>query len=160
MTPFTERLAAGQVHEHRVRRELEQRGWEVTAWGQGILPEATRRALAASGSGFRHFPDLIAAQAGQAAVIDAKDRARSTRTSRYAVARSCVSFGLQFTAAFGLSVYYVFGNLSVLCPAEVMAYGTASADRGSGAYYLIPEHTARHFDDVFGPPGPQGTART
>jgi Holliday junction resolvase len=155
MTPFTQRLAAGQAHEHRVRRELEQRGWEVTPWGQGILPEATRRALTATGTGFRHFPDLIAARAGQAAVIDAKDRARTTRTSRYAVARSCVSFGLQFTAAFALPLYYVFGNLDVLTPAEVMAYGTATPQHGTGAYYLTPQHTARRLDDIFGHPRPE-----
>ena len=49
---------------------------------------------------------------------------RSTETGRYAISRECVAFGLQFVAAFGIPVYYVFGNLGVLCPTEVMSYGT------------------------------------
>lgn len=77
----------------------------------------------------------------------------STDSGRYAVARECVSFGLQFMAAFGIPVYYVFGNLGVLCPTEVMSYGTiGTRSTGGGAYYLVPERLAHHFDDVFGCP--------
>lgn len=154
MSSFSDRLSRGEQHEKRVRRELEERGWEVTPWGQGILPELTRQALRDARSRFAHFPDLIAARPGEIVAVDAKERMHSTPTGRYAVARDCVSFGLQFVAAFGLPVYYVFGNLGTLCPTEVMSYGTTGPrSTGSGAYYLVPERIARHFDDVFGQPG-------
>lgn len=153
MTSFTVRLSAARAHECRVGRELEQRGWEVTPWGQGILPPGTCRALAACGSRFRHFPDLVAARGGQAAAVDAKDGACSAVSGRYAVSRGCVSFGLQFTAAFDLPVYYVFGNLTVLSPAEVMACGAARrGEPGNGSYYLVPGHAGRDFDEIFGRP--------
>jgi Holliday junction resolvase len=153
MTSFTTRLTVGEEHEQRVQRELEERGWTVARWGQGILPKPVRRAIQEGGSRFRHFPDLIAARPGGLVVIDAKDRMHSSETGRYAVARECVSFGLQFTAAFSLPVYYVFGNLAVFTPAELMSYGSPGPrSTGSGAYYLMPERLGRHFDDVFGRP--------
>ena len=153
MNAFSERLGVGMTLEARIPPELEVRGWETTPWGQGILPERTRRVLRDCAPRFRHFPDLISARAGELVTIDAKERMRSTDSGRYAVARECVSFGLQFMAAFGIPVYYVFGNLGVLCPTEVMSYGRIGPrSTGSGAYYLVPERLAHHFDDVFGTP--------
>lgn len=152
MTTFSERLAVGDTHQQRVERELESRNWTVSPWGQGILPEAIRQGIRDSGSRFGHFPDLVAARPGELVTIDAKDKMRSTDTGRYAISRECVSFGLQFVAAFGIPVYYVFGNLGVLCPAEVMSYGTIGPRATGGAYYLVSERLAHHFDDVFGNP--------
>lgn len=153
MTSFTTRLAVGEEHERRVQRELEERGWTVARWGQGILPEPVRRAIQENGSRFRHFPDLIASRPGELVTVDAKDRMRSTETNRYAVAHECVTFGLQFMAAFGIPVYYAFGNLGVLCPTEIMSYGRIGPRAtGGGAYYLVPERLAHNFDDVFGSP--------
>ena len=131
---FKSRLAHGDDHENRVARELEARGYTVTPWGQGILPEQIRRAIRDVGTRFRYFPDLIAARPGELVTVDAKDRMHSTETDRYAVARECVQFGLQFYAAFNLPVYYVFGNLGVLCPTEIASYGRVAP---GGAYYLI-----------------------
>jgi len=154
---FAARLALGDEHEHRVRYELEARGWEVTPWGQAILPEQSRRVLRAFR--FRHFPDLLATRPGECIAIDAKDRMRSSGTGRYAVARECVSFGLQFVAAFGIPVYYVFGNLGTLCPTEVMSYGRIGPRAsGSGAYYLVSDRIAHHFEDVFGQPDHRSAA--
>ncbi|HEV2452537.1 MAG TPA: hypothetical protein VGS62_11505 [Streptosporangiaceae bacterium] len=150
MAAYAERAATGDQHERRVRLELQRRpDWTVTPWGQSILPEATRQALRDSRSRFRHFPDLVASRPGEIVTIDAKDRMRSTETARYAVARECVSFGLQFFAAFSIPVYYVFGNLGVLCPTEVASYGRLAP---GGAYYLVSERLAHQFDDVFGYP--------
>lgn len=75
---------------------------------------------------------------------------RLRQSDRYAVNRDCVSFGLQFLAAFGIPVFYVFGNLGVLIPTEVQAYGTIGPRVRGGAYYLIPGRLGHHFDDVFG----------
>lgn len=157
MTTFSERLAVGDTHQQRIEKELDARNWAVAPWGQGILPEAHRQAIRDSGTRFRHFPDIVATRPGEFVSIDAKDRMHSTETGRYAISKDCVSFGLQFIAAFGIPVYYVFGNLGVLCPTEVMSYGTIGPRSTGGAYYLVSERLAHHFDDVFGYPEP-GTA--
>ena len=150
MTTFDERLSAGTSHEQRVAEELEKRGWTVTPWGQGILPAQTRWAIREARTRFRHFPDLIASRAGEIVTIDAKERMQSTDTGRYAIHRECVQFGLQFLAAFDLPVYYVFGNLGVLCPTEVASYGRIGPRATGGAYYLVNGRLAHIFDDVFG----------
>ena len=152
MDQFTSRLTLGTGHEQRVATELEARGWTVTPWGQGILPEVTRRAIREAGSRFRYFPDLIAARPGEIVTIDAKEHMRSTETDRYAVHRECIAFGLHFFAAFGLPLFYVVGNLGVLCPTEVVSYGRLGPKSTGGAYYLVSGRLAHNFDDVFGQP--------
>lgn len=152
MTTFMDRLAVGNELEHRVASELEARGWTVSCWGQGILPDQTRQAIRDARSRFQHFPDLVAARAGEIVTVDAKDHMHSVETDRYAVSRQCVNFGLQFYAAFGLPLYYVFGNLGVLCPTEIMSYGQVGPRATGGAYYLVNGRLAHHFDDVFGSP--------
>jgi hypothetical protein len=64
-----------------------------------------------------------------------------------------VNFGLQL-AALAVPVFYVFGNLSVLVPTEVMSYGKIGPHAtGSGAYFLVSERTTHELDEVFGVPG-------
>jgi Holliday junction resolvase len=149
---YAERAAVGQSHEQRVARELEVRGWTVAPWGQGILPDRIKRAIRDTGSKFRHFPDIVAARPGELIAIDAKDQMHSTETGRYAISRECVAFGLQFYAAFGLPAFYVFGNLGVLCPTEVLSYGRIGPGASGGAYHLVSGRLAHQFDDVFGRP--------
>lgn len=84
--------------------------------------------------------------------IDCKDRMSSAETGRYAIGRDCVSFGLQFLAAFNIPVFYVFGNLGVLTPTEVTSYGMVGPRGRGGSYYLINGRLAHVFDDVFGSP--------
>jgi hypothetical protein len=76
----------------------------------------------------------------------------STATGRYAVSRECVAFGLQFYAAFALPLFYVFGNLGVMCPTEISSYGQLGPRATGGAYYLVDGRLAHIFDDVFGEP--------
>lgn len=151
MSTFETRLSVGESHERRVRREFELRAYTASHSGQGILPEQIREAMRASGCQFRHFPDLLVARCGETYAIDAKDRLHSTETGRYAVSRECVEFGLHVDAL-GLPVFYVFGNLGVLCPTEIRSYGRLTSRAAGGAYYLVPERLAHHFDDVFGSP--------
>lgn len=152
MSNWEQRKQVGEAHERRVAEEMRSRGWEVAQWGQAILTPGIREALWQSESRWRHFPDLVAARDGDVAAIDGKDRLHSTTTDRYAVSRKCVSFGLQFIAAFGIPIFYVFGNLGVLTPTEVQSYGTLGPRGRGGAYYLVPERIGHHFDDVFGAP--------
>lgn len=147
---WKERLAVGESLEVRVASALKRRGWAVDHWGQGILSPRVRDALAASRSRFGHFPDLVAARRGEVVTVDAKDRMWSTPGNRYAVRRTCVSFGLQFLAAFDIPLYYVFGNFGVLTPSEAQAYGSLAGRTAGGAYYLIPGGYGHRFDHVFG----------
>jgi Holliday junction resolvase len=150
MQPFEMRKRIGDAHESRVAAQMESRGWAVDPWGQGILSERVRRAV--TRTRWKHFPDLVAARDGDLVAIDAKDRMSSAETGRYALARDCVAFGLQFVAAFGVPVFYVFGNLGVLTPQEVMSYATTGPRGLGGSYYLVNGRLAHQFDDVFGPP--------
>jgi hypothetical protein len=144
-----ERKRAGDAHERRVAEELGARGWRTAPWGQAILPPDIRSALVSSASNLLHFPNLVAAQNGELVAIDCQNYLRSAETGRYAVSRNCVSFGLQFHAAFGIPLYYVFGNLGVLTPVEVLAC-TTTRIRTSGSY-LVSAKVAHGFDDIFGP---------
>lgn len=144
--------AVGDAHEARVMQELASREWHTAQWGQAILPDPVRRALSASNTRWRHFPDIVAVRNGEIVAIDCKDRMASTTTGRYAIKRDCVSFGLQFLAAFNIPIFYVFGNLGVLTPTEVTSYGTIGPRATGGAYYLIGDRLGHNFDDVFGSP--------
>jgi hypothetical protein len=152
MSSFGGRLSIGTAHERRVATELRARGWAVDIWGQGALSAEVRDAIQRGESRLRFLLDLIAARKGELVTVDCKDQLRSTNSGRYAIARQCVNFGLQM-AALDVPLYYVFGNLGVLLPTEVKAYGRiGSRGTGSGAYYLVPDRLGHQFDDVFGTP--------
>lgn len=153
MTNWEQRKAVGDAHEARVAGEFEQLGWDVAAWGQSVLTAPIREALSLSNSRWRYFPDLVAARQGDIVTIDGKDKMYSTQSDRYAISVKCVSFGLQFLAAFDIPLFYVFGNMGVLTPTEVKSYGTLGPRGRGGAYYLVPGRLAHPFGDVFGLPG-------
>jgi hypothetical protein len=156
MSSWNNRQQVGDAHESRVQKELASRRWAVDPWGQAILSEPIRKAV--SRTRWKNFPDLVAARDGDLVAIDAKDRMSSAETGRYAISRECVSFGLQFVAAFGVPIFYVFGNLGVLTPQEVMSYGSTGARGMGGSYYLVNGRLAHQFDDVFGTPIALGEA--
>lgn len=147
---WEQRKAAGDALEQWVAKELEDRGWEVTPYGQGTLPAGTRSAISAGGYPWRYAPDLFASRDGDVVAVDAKDRMRSTQSDRYALKKDCVTFGIGFVAMSGVPIFYVFGNLGVLAPTEVQAYGSLGPRARGGAYYLVPGRLGHHFDDVFG----------
>ncbi|MFD8952525.1 hypothetical protein ACFV0B_27145 [Streptomyces xanthophaeus] len=152
MTQWQDRKAVGDLHEHRVATALRARGWTVHPCGQGTYPEAVREALRRTRSALRQFPDLIAARGSDIVTIDAKDHMPSTTTSRYSLSTTTVTAGLHFTAIHAPTpLYYVFGDLKVLTPAEVLHYTDHALRHSSGAYHLVSTHRAHSFDDVFGP---------
>lgn len=152
MTQWQDRKTVGDMHEQRVAAALRARGWTVHPCGQGTYPTAVREALSRTRSALRQFPDLIAACGTDIVTIDAKDRMSSTGTSRYSISTSTVNAGLQFTAVHAPTpLYYVFGDLKVLTPAEVLHYTDHALRRSSGAYHLVSTHRAHPFDEVFGP---------
>lgn len=153
MTTFQQRLAHGEAHEQYVAEELTPRGWEVNSWGQGLLGPKTREALRHTDSMLRWQPDLIAAKDGFAVMIDCKSRMTSKTTDRHAVERAAVKVHRSLIADNDLPLYYVFDDLGVLTPHDVLAAGRLGPHTriGSGApYYLVPTGLARPFDDIFG----------
>ncbi|MGV9420008.1 hypothetical protein ACWDO6_21225 [Streptomyces sp. NPDC003674] len=151
VTQWQERKAVGDAHEQRVAAALAAQGWTVERCGQGTYPPAIRQALASTTSALRWFPDLIAARAGEVITIDAKDCMPSNSSGRYAVADEAVHAGLQFIAANRPTpLYYVFGDLRVLTPVEVLHYTGHAERRHDGAYRLVSTRKAHPFDTVFG----------
>ncbi|WP_328786126.1 hypothetical protein [Streptomyces sp. NBC_00273] len=152
MTQWQHRKAVGDLHEQRVAAALHARGWTVHPCGQGTYPHAVREALRRTRSALRQFPDLIAARGSELITIDAKDRMPSTHSDRYAISTATLNAGLLLTAAHAPTpLYYVFGDLKVLTPAEVLHYTDHALRHSSGAYHLVSTHRAHSFDNVFGP---------
>lgn len=155
---WKDRKAAGDAHEERVIQELEARGWTVSRAGSGTYKPEVQYALSRTDSRFREFPDLLAARGLDIVAIDAKDRVSSAETGRYAISRRCVAAGQLWTGSYGLPLFYVLGNLGVLTPSEVMAYGMSGPRGMGGSYYLVNARLAHQFDDVFGSPVVAGQA--
>jgi hypothetical protein len=159
VTQWQDRKTISDLHETRVADALRARGWTVQPCGQGTYLPAIRHALARTRSVLRYFPDLIAARDGELVTIDAKDRMPSTHTHRYAVSTATANAGLLFTATHAPTpLYYVFGDLKVLTPAEVLHYTAHSHPHTSGAWLLIATERAHAFDEVFGTAAAQAAA--
>ena len=151
MSDWQHRKDIGDQHERRVMDELQRRGWFVHACGQGTYPPAIQRALSRTDSALRQFPDILAALESTVVAIDAKTRMPSSTSSRYAVSRRGINAGLQFQGLNPqIALYYVFGDMTVLTPAEVACYAGETRSFTSGAYFLIRTGRAHRFDDVFG----------
>ncbi|MFI0716455.1 hypothetical protein ACH4SK_38865 [Streptomyces inhibens] len=153
MTSSHRRKGIGDAHEQRVARELDKRGWTVDEWGQGVLSPAAHAALRSTDSFLRWAPDLVAVQGRHLFMIDCKSRMTSRATGRHAVEAAAVTAHLQLAAWTGLPVCYVFDNLDVLTPLDVLMAGRSGPHsvRGSGSpYHLVPTKHALAFDAVFG----------
>ncbi|GAX56251.1 hypothetical protein SO3561_07818 [Streptomyces olivochromogenes] len=101
----------------------------------------------------RETPGLITAQGRRVALIDCKSRMTSRATQRHAVERAAVNAHLQLVAWTLLPVYYVFDNLDVLTPYDVLMTGRGGprTPAGSGSpYFLVPSNRSLSFDDTFG----------
>ncbi|MFF1716921.1 hypothetical protein [Streptomyces sp. NPDC058268] len=153
MASFQQRKAVGDAHERYVAEQLTVRGWQVSPWGQGLLTHQIQDALGATDSFIRWIPDLIAAKDTDLVLIDCKSRMTSRSTGRHAVERAAVHAHVQLVAWTLLPVYYVFEDLDVLAPHDVLIAGQQGPHSitGSGApYFLIPAKAARRFDVLFG----------
>jgi hypothetical protein len=149
---YADRQAVGDAHEQRVRLELEQRGWTVAPYGQGVLPEPIRRALKTTDSPMRWDPDLVAASGSSICLIDAKAAMRGTDAWSYTVSRKALQAHLRMWTTLDLPLYYVFSNLGAATPAEVMQFCRLSRLGNAGGYVSFPAGLPRPFDDVFGQP--------
>lgn len=152
VTQWAERKAVGDAHEERVRGELERRGWTVAAYGQGILPEPIRQALRHTDSRMRWDPDFVAANGSTLCLIDAKACMRGEDSWTYTISRKAVRAHLRLWADLDLPVVYVFQNLGVATPSEVMQFCRLAAIGEAGGYLSFPAGLPRPFDDYFGVP--------
>lgn len=150
--PFAERKAIGDQHEMRVRGELELRGWTVAPYGQGVLPEAITRALGRTGSRMRWDPDMIAVNGSTVCLIDAKSSMHGDDAWTYNISRKAVGAHLRMWADLDLPIFYVFQNLGVATPAEVMQFCRLATLGQAGGYLSFPAGLPRPFDDYFGAP--------
>jgi hypothetical protein len=153
MASFQQRKEVGDAHEQYVAEQLTLRGWEVNPWGQGLLTRKLQDALRVTDSFIRWIPDLIAAKGKDLVLIDCKARMTSRNTGRHAVERAAVHAHLQLVAWTRLPVYYVFDDLGVLSPHDVLIAGQEGPHSvaGSGSpYFLISRSNARRFDGLFG----------
>jgi hypothetical protein len=150
---FEQRLATGLDHEQRVQTELEARGWAVSPYGEGVLSDPVRWALQRTESYRRSDPDFYAAHGSTIYGIDAKTAMRGELAAVYRISRRTLADHLRMWAEGEPPIYYVFGNLGVATPAEVLRFhGVDSISQVSGSYVVVDAGRPRPFDEVFGPP--------
>jgi uncharacterized protein YceK len=149
---WAERKTVGDAHELRVRGELEQRGYTVSPYGQGVLAEPIRRALKMTDSSMRWDPDMVAACGSFICLIDAKTAMRGEEAHRYTISRKALSAHLRMSAMLDLPIYYVFSNLGVATAVEVMQHCGLARIGQTGGYVSLPASAPLPFDEVFGAP--------
>lgn len=158
MNGWHDRKEIGERHEQHVMAQLRRRGWQVHPFGQGTFPAAIQTALCTVDSAVRYLPDMIAARGPDVVMIDAKTSLQGS--GRYSVSVKCVTAGVHFTSVHApVPLYFVFGDLTVLTPDEVMHYRRHSTLHRSGAYYVVTTSHAHPFDHVFGAAAEGGSQR-
>jgi hypothetical protein len=149
---FAQRKDIGDRHEDRVRAELELRGWTVSEYGQAVLAEPVRAALKRTESRMRWDPEFVAALGSHLALVDAKGAMRGDDAWTYTISRKALRAHLHMAVDLDLPVYYVFANLGVATPVEVMQFCRLARVGDAGGYVSFPAGLPRPFDDVFGIP--------
>lgn len=153
LSTYRERKLVGDAHEDRVQTELRSRGWTVDPYGQALLSEPTRRALSCTESRMRWDPDMVASLGSTVCLIDAKGSVFGEDIHTIRISRKAVEAGRRLAVDTDLPLYYVFANLGVATPFEVMDFVHLRSLGKSGAYISFGSGLLRPFDDVFGTPG-------
>lgn len=149
---FATRKAIGDAHEQRVRHELEARGWTVNDYGQKILREVTRRALQRTESRMRWDPDFIVSHGSLLCLVDAKSAMRGEDAYIYTISRKALRAHIRLWAELDIPIYYVFPNLGVATPVEIMQFCRLATLGEAGGYVSFPSGLVRPIDDAFGAP--------
>jgi hypothetical protein len=139
--------------EWRVGAALIARGWSVDTYGQGAMKQEIREALHSGNSGLRWNPDLIAARGREVKFVDCKASVQPRPTGRHTIEQAAVSAHNQIIAVFDIPVFYVFEDMTVLTPRDVLSFGEPGkpAANGSGQpYYVVDARHGRVFDTAFG----------
>lgn len=152
MATWSERKVVGDALERRVKHELESRGWTAAPYGQALLPEPIVRALQCTESKMRWDPDIVASQGSTICLIDAKAAMRGDEARTYTVSRKALRAHMRMWVDLDLPIYYVFSNLGVATPAEVMQFCNLARLGDAGGYVSFGCGLPRPFDEVFGTP--------
>jgi hypothetical protein len=152
--PFAARKAAGDEHEDRVREQLEKRGWTVSPYGQRILAEEIRRALKRTESPARWDPDFVVACGSTIRYVDAKGSLRGMNADLNFISRRALEAHRRLQSDRDIPVFYVFGDLGVMTPDEVLRAAEVERLGTAGGYLSVPRDASRKLDDVFGPVHP------
>jgi hypothetical protein len=150
------RKQRGDAHEKRVAEELEKHGWEVNKWGQALLTPKILAAFQSNRTGMCWTPDFVVARGERLACVDAKGNMTSDGRDVHFVERGAVDAHMRHFICYGVQTFYVFGDLSVITPNEVVLHGRIRRGslNGSGKpCYTVPVQAARPFGAVFGEPG-------
>lgn len=153
LTTYDIRKRLGDQHECYVADQLRSRGWRVSKWGIETQHPIVRAMIQANGSDARFLPDLVTSprdQPNRVALIDCKAQFRTDQPKR-AIRRECVLAQLGLVAAFKLPLWYVFSDLAVNSPHDVLASGRFEAGPGADMYLRVPRNLDRDFDAIFGP---------
>jgi hypothetical protein len=149
------RIHLGKSHEEAVQERLEQYGWTVQPWGQGLLTDEIRAAWQ------RHYPpvqwrwipDLIAVRGTRLVLVDPKWDA-SPESPNFSIEQDAI-MAHRAMAQLGLRIVYVFGDFSCNTPEGlVIAHRSLGAERerngGSGTPYVLVRKADQHpFEDWF-----------
>jgi hypothetical protein len=152
-TNWVQRNSTGTELEWRVGAALIARGWSVDNYGQGAMKQEIREALHLGTSGLRWNPDLIAVRGREVRFVDCKASLQPRPTGRHAIEQAAVGAHNQIIAVFNTPVFYVFEDMTVLTPRDVLSFGEPGrpSTNGSGQpYYLVNACHGQPFDAVFG----------
>jgi hypothetical protein len=152
-TNWAQRNTTGAELEWRVGAALIARGWSIDIYGQGAMKQEIREALHTGTSGLRWNPDLIAVRGREVKFVDCKASLQPRPTGRHAIEQAAVSSHNQIIAVFDVPVFYVFEDMTVLTPRDVLSFGEHGkpSTNGSGQpYYLVDARHGHAFDTVFG----------
>jgi hypothetical protein len=149
---YAERKATGDVLESRVRTELELRGWTVSEYGQAVLAEPIRDALKRTECRMRWDPEFVASLGSYLCLVDAKGSMQGEDAWTYTISRKALRAHLKLAVDLDLPIYYVFANLGVATPTEVMQFCRLARVGDAGGYVSFGAGLPRPFDDVFGVP--------
>jgi hypothetical protein len=98
----------------------------------------------------RWDPDLVAAHGSTLCLVDCKSSMRGEDAHLYTISRKALRAHRGLAVDLDLPIYYVFANLGVCTPEEVMQANRLSSLGEAGGYVTIPSGMARPFDDTFG----------
>lgn len=143
---FSDRIHHGIAHERACLERLENEGWTVQPWGQGILTDEIRNSLRdAHGTiMWRWTPDLIAVRNNEIRLVDPKSDIRAdTEFFSLEVAAWATH---TFMRVLGLPVIYVWQDFSVNWPdgIEVVRFSEGTGTRGSGTPFVLIRKTDQH----------------
>lgn len=153
-------MHVGLEHEKRSQTELEQRGWSVDPFGQGLFSDEIRTALQSRHPvvQWRWIPDLIASRGRSVCLVDPKWDTRPD-TAYFAIEQAALMAHAAMSML-GLRIVYVFGDLTCNCHEDIRVVewigpapgGRRIATRGSGTPMALVLKSDQHpLDALFGP---------